>query len=1389
MKTQRGIHERPIYQTWMTIVYDQNLEVVEIINPQHCMLLQMDEESLLGHNVDDLPNITDKTNRDSAMIIAKNLHKAQNENRNVYFEYTTTHKDKTMTYAVCYAEKGNDGLLYVNVIKIDEENIFEAREGFTNYVIDVTINNISVGVYMRHIDPDKSKAYLLFNDVAKEFFECDDVVKSKYWNQQEEDLADQKAMELRDPLKIEKVIRDKKDNILRWLVFTKKKINSRASGYYIITTIIDITQRRQNEILLEQQFALLDSMYKHLPLGIIIYDKTGRLVSMNQKNMNIFGLKDKSELLGLNLFEEPNLPAQIADGLHRGEDAECELEYDFALATQGYIQTDLVGKKTLQIKFTVIKDREGNIDGYLLINEDITVKKQVQEQAEQKHRLLEAIYETAPTGIEVYDKDGVLIEMNNYEMQLMGITDKASIEGLKLFENPNLSEEFYDKLRAGKDFEYIVEYDFQKVHQNAYYASKAGGFRLFDVKASVIRNEKGEIISYLLVNHDRTEMILQERKLRDTQENLQLALEASRIETWTYDVIRQRFHSLKDDRRINLESLKQFTHPDDLDSIHASFRDIIEGRVERATIIYRDTLSSPEYRYYRTMMVGKREAGKVVSITGTKKDITEEYIARKQLEENAKRTELIAKACNIFQWEYDLKKKQIIKYSEGTTTMGLALNFEEYIQFVHPDDVEQMRALFSRFDNETLDIVKFQYRLRSPDGSYRYIAIDGVPMHDQEGRVNKYIGFSRDRSDWVEINEQLVAQNKKTEYSLSLLNNILDKIPLGLFVKDLDNESRYVIINDNLMQLRGAKSPIIGKSDYETLPKEVADDYYAENEAAIEAGGKPIVSLHHETSNGQNVWLEKTQAIFSTADGRHMLVGVVADVSTREQARIQLHKTTESITETNLVLNNILQQIPVGFFIKDIDDGNRYIMANQQLANIHQCHISDFLGHTVENIIDARYTPDFIEDNEIAVMKGGHVCTSIRHLPIGDHMVTLEVTRKMFLSVNGHRHIIAIITDISEKEKYQHELELAKEKAEQSDKLKSSFLANMSHEIRTPLNAIVGFSELLADSDELSEKQEYKNIISTNSEYLLRLINDILDLSKIESGILEWRREWFNISDLANELYTIIKPKIKIGEVELLLDMPYANCQVLLDKNRLKQVWINFLTNAAKCTFYGHIKIGYTVEKNGIRIYVEDTGVGIPKENRNKVFTRFEKLNEFAQGTGLGLSICRAIVENTGGEIGFDSTPDVGSTFWAFIPCNPDVQMHFEVDACDQHTQRNTPASNLNILVAEDNDSNYLLVHHILKDYRVTRAINGAEAVDKVQSGAFDLVLMDMRMPVMDGIEATRRIREFNDKIPIVALTANAFDSDRTAALQAGCNQMIVKPLNKSELLEILNKL
>ena len=355
---------------------------------------------------------------------------------------------------------------------------------------------------------------------------------------------------------------------------------------------------------------------------------------------------------------------------------------------------------------------------------------------------------------------------------------------------------------------------------------------------------------------------------------------------------------------------------------------------------------------------------------------------------------------------------------------------------------------------------------------------------------------------------------------------------------------------------------------------------------------------------------------------------------------------------------------------------------------------------------------------------------------------------------------------ITGRKKMEMELTSAKDRAEESNRLKSAFLANMSHEIRTPLNAIVGFSGILASTEEEEEKQEYVSIIENNNALLLQLISDILDLSKIEAGTLEFQYSDIELNTELKKLESTLKLKLKSDDVQLEFVPGLPVCPVCTEKNRLSQLIINLVTNAIKFTSRGSIRFGYEHRGKELYFYVTDTGCGIPKDKQESIFGRFVKLNSFAQGTGLGLSICRTLVEHMGGHIGVDSEEGKGSTFWFSLP--------YKAASTSAGTMQKTeiqPISvekdKLTILIAEDNESNYRLFESILgHDYHLIHAWDGREAVERFKRENPQIILMDINMPVMDGYEATQEIRKYSAKVPIIAVTAFAYASDEQRVME-----------------------
>lgn len=403
-----------------------------------------------------------------------------------------------------------------------------------------------------------------------------------------------------------------------------------------------------------------------------------------------------------------------------------------------------------------------------------------------------------------------------------------------------------------------------------------------------------------------------------------------------------------------------------------------------------------------------------------------------------------------------------------------------------------------------------------------------------------------------------------------------------------------------------------------------------------------------------------------------------------------------------------------------------------------------------------------------------------------------------YMVQNRDEKVLLTVRDITRLKKVQEELEVARRVAEVAGEQKTAFLANMSHEIRTPLNAIVGFAGLLSNASE-SERNSYVEIIKGNTNMLLQLVNDILDMSKIEAGTLEFIYSDTDVNQIMRELEGIFRLRLEEADspVRIVFEPCLPVCFIHTEKNRVSQVLSNFLSNAFKYTKEGSITLGYKVREDDIYFYVQDTGAGIPAGKVDKVFERFMKLDAKKQGTGLGLSISRTIIKKLGGEIGVFSEYGKGSTFWFTLPVKPfdflplqqrteDVSETVEFN----ETEYDAGAVRRTILIAEDMDDNYLLYKiYLEKHYDLIRATNGEEAVSKYLECNPDIILMDIGMPVVDGYQATDAIRQLSSDIPIVAVTAFAYDEDRRKVMSRGFNGYLSKLLNKDELLKMLHKM
>ena len=610
-------------------------------------------------------------------------------------------------------------------------------------------------------------------------------------------------------------------------------------------------------------------------------------------------------------------------------------------------------------------------------------------------------------------------------------------------------------------------------------------------------------------------------------------------------------------------------------------------------------------------------------------------------EESKKNLEMAMKAANMASWVYDVNKK-VFNPLYGLTVAKKNMPMEAVLDILHPQDRAPLIRLFSQLIGNEIEQGQMTLRFyNEQEEMYRYYESRMRLSTEHRGKL-QIIGTQMDITERLQMAKKAQDLIAKRDLAMKVSN---------IVHWDFDvNSQKFESYNDPINDY---------VSDRLLTVSEYMDVIYPEDRSVFYDAMQSLIA-------GKNVTINFTCRIQTKYDETWQycdFMGVPFDQDENgdiirytgfRQNIPKIQQLNRELKERNYKIELSFKTVGMSYWDFDVKS-LKFSAFNDP--------INDFYSEktiTPEDYLNATHPDDvvFVRKYMGHMFRGIDKDFNVKYrskTKWDDEWQTLLVTGiQVERDKEGHvTRYTGITINNTKWEKMIQQLKELKEKAELSDRLKSAFLANMSHEIRTPLNAIVGFSELMVTCDDPEEKKEYINIIQSNNELLLRLINDILDLSKIESGIIERRKENFNLAKVCNELFVTIQAKMTNPNVELRLDGPNSECWVLLDRNRLKQVWMNFLTNAVKCTKSGYIKMGYGIERKGLRIYVEDTGIGIPDDLHDKVFTRFEKLNEFSQGTGLGLTISRAIVEAAGGEVGFTSKLGVGSTFWAWLPLRP----------------------------------------------------------------------------------------------------------------------------------------
>ncbi len=522
--------------------------------------------------------------------------------------------------------------------------------------------------------------------------------------------------------------------------------------------------------------------------------------------------------------------------------------------------------------------------------------------------------------------------------------------------------------------------------------------------------------------------------------------------------------------------------------------------------------------------------------------------------------------------------------------------------------------------------------------------------------------------------------------------------------------------------------------------------------------------------------------------GKGLRLSLVRDISDRIKIEQELH-------ENELKFKTLFKHAADGILVGDKD--GHIIDANNSFYKLTGYSRDDILNKFIAEVFSNSSLNK--KPLQFDLLKKGLSIISEREIisKNGVH-IPIEMNTTMLKS----NHYLAIVRDMTERKKTEQalleknkELMLAKKRAEESDQLKSEFLANMSHEIRTPMNGILGFARMLGEDDLDSEQQKlYIDIIDSSSNQLMRIIDDILEISILETKQVKVVNNPLNLNRLFLELFTIYDRQAKMNKTPLYIksNLDDDMATIMVDGIKLRKVICNLIDNALRYTNEGYVELGYNLKNDMLEFYVKDTGIGIVKEKQQIIFERFsqaeKRLSKEYGGLGLGLSIAKENTELIGGSISVDSEKGKGSTFSFTVPYKPAGK------TSNKHQRdfisKKKDAKKYTVLVVEDEEVNYLFLDTIIrkvdKSIKIIHAKNGEEAVDICKSHRnIDIVFMDIKMPKMNGLEATQIIKEFAPNLKIIAQTAYSTFEDRQNALQAGCDDFIEKPIN----VELLNKI
>jgi PAS domain S-box-containing protein len=707
------------------------------------------------------------------------------------------------------------------------------------------------------------------------------------------------------------------------------------------------------------------------------------------------------------------------------------------------------------------------------------------------------------------------------------------------------------------------------------------------------------------------------------------------------------------------------------------------------------------------------------------------------------------------------------------------LTYEEALGFgwlkaVHPDDREQLEGKW-KTDFQLKESSKAEYRFLRSDGNIVWVTGDAVPEWNND-KIIGYIGTITD-----------ITVHKKSEEAIAEseanLRFILDGISTGIVIIDPET---HTIVDSNMAAVRligETKEKIIGSICHKFI-------------CPAEEGKCPITDLSQFINDSDRVLINKEgnripilkSVVKISLHGRLLLLENFTDITDR-------HNAEESLKISEEKYRRIFENVQDLFYETAIDGTILEISPSIEFLSHGQYRRKELIG---KSIYDFYSDPDERSALISRIGKEGAISDFEIMLKNADgSLIPCSLSSKIFLDTEGRpEKIIGSVRDITDRKRVTEALKLAKEKAEESDRLKTEFLNNISHEVRTPLNGILGFAEIVFQHElTVEEKKESYAMLLESSDRLLNTITNYMDISLITSGNMSVHNKDFFPALFLRKIFNNYESVCSNRKLDLFLDIPGQSddLSVNSDPEIVQKILSHFLNNAIKFTEKGSIHFGFNRNEERLEFFVKDSGIGIGLDSFNNIFDRFAKEDHghqnVTEGSGLGLSIAKGMSEIIGGKIRVESELGVGSCFFFTIPIKKDAEVSLS-GSTREKARKAIPGSM--ILVAEDDETNFYFLNALLTmstSAKILHAANGREAIELFKANPnIKLILMDIKMPEIDGFEATRQIKLINKNVFIIAITAYAMSGDEERIMASGCDGYLSKPINKKSLLEKISE-